>query len=185
MLGRAFQDKPTLTIKLVDVYVKRILLYCSDFWGVYPITKSSSNPCEQLYLSMLKQILGVSKRTSNTGTFFELGLAPLVCDSRVRCLDNWLRVINGRSNPLLKISVQNAMENNMLWSESLKAFLYDLTRTDIWNDPTKFSPKSITSQQIKNLCQVKFRQNGTLEISSIHSKLRTYATFSTLTNQLP
>ena len=40
MLGKAFQDKPTLTIKLVDVYVKPILLYCSDFWGVYPITKA-------------------------------------------------------------------------------------------------------------------------------------------------
>ena len=164
MLGTAFRDKPTLTMKLVDIYVKPIILYCSDFWGVYSITKNLSNPCDQLYLNICKQVLGVSKRTSNIGALLELARTPLLCDTTIRCLDNWLRVLNGKGNILLRASIHHAITHNLLWSESLKTTLQELDHTDVWSNPNMYRPKSNTSIQIKNLLRLKFRQNSSHKI---------------------
>ena len=60
------------TLTLVDVMIKPILLYDSDFWGCM-----KNNPIENLQMLICKQQLGVHKSTTNIGLLLELGRISL------------------------------------------------------------------------------------------------------------
>ena len=62
-LGSSFNQDVPLVLSLINSLVKPILLYACDFWGCF--TLPVSNPIDNLYMSMLKQILGVQKQTTN------------------------------------------------------------------------------------------------------------------------
>ena len=74
-LGLSFNQDVRMTLTLINSLIKPILLYASDFWGSLKLPQN--NPIENLHMMMLKQLLGVQKQTSNTGTLLELGRTPL------------------------------------------------------------------------------------------------------------
>ncbi len=90
---------PRLYIKLFDSLVKPIALYGCEVWGSFghkvlftnKFYFNDNSPYEKLHLKMCKQILKVSKRTSNFGSRSELGRMPLMfniiyamCKYRIR-----------------------------------------------------------------------------------------------------
>ena len=74
-LGLSFNQYVCMTLTLIDSLIKPILLYASDFWGSLKLLQN--NPIENLYMMMLKQLLGVQKQTSNIGILLKLGRTAL------------------------------------------------------------------------------------------------------------
>ena len=82
-----------------------------------------SNPIENYYMSMLKQILGVHKQTTNIGVLLELGRVPIVFEAKKLSIKNWERIKKGEGNSLLIASYRNAMEDSLLWIDMIKSTL--------------------------------------------------------------
>ena len=59
-LGSSFSKNVHLCLSLFDTLIKPILLYACDFWGCFNVKKS--NPIENFYMRILKQILGVQRQ---------------------------------------------------------------------------------------------------------------------------
>ena len=79
-MGRSFNQDVPLALSLVDSLIKPILLYASDFWGCFKLPRS--NPIQNLYMSIMKQILGVQKQTTNFGVLLELGKIPISIEAK-------------------------------------------------------------------------------------------------------
>ena len=172
-LGLHFRLYPSTTISLFESLIKPILLYSSDFWGCLKMPKN--NPLEIMYMKFCKELLGVQKQTSNTGVLLELGAVPLMFYGVKNCLKNWHRIHkkSEANSVVLKIH-QMASELNLPWPSMNKNIL----------DSVGISPES----EINNIHRVafeklkeNFHQQSFDEISSEHSKLRTYAKLKTVT----
>ena len=134
-----------------------------------------NNPLEIMYMKFCKELLGVQKQTSNTGVLLELGAVPLMFYGVKNCLKNWHRIHkkSEANSVVLKIH-QMASELNLPWPSMNKNIL----------DSVGISPES----EINNIHRVafeklkeNFHQQSFDEISSEHSKLRTYAKLKTVT----
>ena len=172
-LGLHFRLYPSTTISLFESLIKPILLYSSDFWGCLKMPKN--NPLEIMYMKFCKELLGVQKQTSNTGVLLELGAVPLMFYGVKNCLKNWHRIHkkSEANSVVLKIH-QMASELNLPWPSMNKNIL----------NSVGISPES----EINNIHRVafeklkeNFHQQSFDEISSEHSKLRTYAKLKTVT----
>lgn len=96
--------KPKLPIRLFDVMVKPICLYCSEVWGGFGIKlkrqnnllewclQNDSTPYEQLNIKTSKVSLGLPRRASNIGSKAELGRMPLIKSIIVAMLKYHLRL---------------------------------------------------------------------------------------------
>ena len=99
-------------MKLFDTLIKPILLYASDFWGMLKMSKI--NPCETLFLSFCKQLLGVQRQTTNTGVLLELGLVPLNLHAKKNALKNWNRIAKSKkANAITTLSYSNALAKEL------------------------------------------------------------------------
>ena len=110
-LGQFFCQSIPNTLKYFDSLIKPILLYSSDFWGCLKLPKN--NPFENLNNMCCKNLLGVSKQTSNVGTLLELGRIPLTLLARKNGIKNWERIKNFNANRLVKISYGNAIQEEL------------------------------------------------------------------------
>ena len=172
-LGLHFRLYPSTTISLFESLIKPILLYSSDFWGCLKMPKN--NPLEIMYMKFCKELLGVQKQTSNTGVLLELGAVPLMFYGVKNCLKNWHRIHKkSEANSMVLKIHQMASELNLPWPSMNKNIL----------DSVGISPES----EINNIHRVafeklkeNFHQQSFDEISSEHSKLRTYAKLKTVT----
>ena len=72
-LGENFRKNIPLTLKLFDSFVRPVLLYMSDFWGLHSDIDPISNPIELVHLKFCKYLLGVNKNCSNLGILLEVG----------------------------------------------------------------------------------------------------------------
>ena len=57
---------------------------------------AKSNPVENLYMRIFKQVLGVQRQTTNVGVLLELGRHPLSFEARRLAIKNWERIKAGR-----------------------------------------------------------------------------------------
>ena len=78
------------TLTLVDVMIKHILLYNSDFWGRMKLPKNK--PIENLHMLICKQLLGAHRSTTNIGVLLELGRIPLEIYAVKLAVKNWERI---------------------------------------------------------------------------------------------
>ena len=120
-LGPSFNENLQLILSLIQSLVKPILLYASDFWGCLKVPKT--NPVEIFYMSMLKQVLGVQKQTTNDGVYLELGKTPLSFDAKKFAIKNWERITRGKANVPLLASYQESRELDLPWITSIKCTL--------------------------------------------------------------
>ena len=95
---------------MVDALIKPILLYVSDFWGCMKLPKS--NPIENLYMMMCKQILGVQKQTTNIGVLLELGRVPMHLYAVKLAIKNWERIKQKKGNMYLNLAYSDALKEN-------------------------------------------------------------------------
>ena len=99
-----FRDVIT-AFKLFDSLIKPILLYASDFGGFSKINTKGNIPVDKFQTKFYKWILGVSKKTSNMGTFSELDRFPISFKGQTRLFENFIRII-GKKN-CNKLVLQN------------------------------------------------------------------------------
>ena len=170
-MGIHFRLHPCTTISLFDSLIKPILLYSSDFWGCLKMPKN--NPIENLYMKFCKTLLGVQKQTSNIGVLLELGAVPIMFFGVKNCLKNWDRIHKKyEANNIVLSTHQMAIEHNLPWPQMTKNQL----------DSIGIAPESdIENIHVEAFKKLKenFYQESFEEISSEHSKLRTYAKLKT------
>ena len=170
-MGIHFRLHPCTTISLFDSLIKPILLYSSDFWGCLKMPKN--NPIENLYMKFCKTLLGVQKQTSNIGVLLELGAVPIMFFGVKNCLKNWDRIHKKyEANSIVLSTHQMAIEHNLPWPQMTKNQL----------DSIGIAPESdIENIHVEAFKKLKenFYQESFEEISSEHSKLRTYAKLKT------
>ena len=117
-LGLSFNQDVCMTLTLIDSLIKPILLYASDFWGSLKLPQN--NPIENLHMMMLKQLLGVQKQTSNTGTLLELGRTPLKLSAIKFAIKNWERIRIGMGNEIL---IGSYKDGDISWDANIKRLL--------------------------------------------------------------
>ena len=173
-LGCSFNQDIPLVMSLIDSLVKPILLYACDFWGCMKLPVI--NPVDNLYISMLKQILGVQKQTTNAGVYLELGKTPISIEAKKLSVKNWERIRKGQANVYLLASYQDAMNQELLWINQIKKVLETNGFLSLYIDDHSSKPLFVFKKLSERLIDV-FHQETFSNISKESSKLRTYALF--------
>ena len=173
-LGPSFNEDIPLILSLIQSLVKPILLYASDFWGC--LKPPRNNPVEIFYMSMLKQVLGVQKQTTNDGVFLELGMTPLSFDAKKFSIKNWERIIRGKANIPLMESYQESLELDLPWISSIKSTLENIGLLNFYNGDYTAKPPFVYRKLFQRLSDI-FHQEIFSKINGERSKLRTYAIF--------
>ena len=173
-LGASFNHDISLILSLVQSLVKPILLYASDFWGCYKLPKN--NPIETFYMSILKQILGVQKQTTNDGVLLELGLTPICFDAKKFAVKNWERIIRGDANMLLISSHRESVYLDLPWTSLIRSDLEKIGLLNFYTDDHSSKPPFVFKRMFERLCDI-FHQETFEKINGNRSKLRTYAIF--------
>ena len=173
-LGPSFNEDIPLILSLIQSLVKPILLYASDFWGC--LKPPRNNPIEIFYMSMLKQVLGVQKQTTNDGVFLELGMTPLSFDAKKFSIKNWERIIRGKANIPLMESYQESLELDLPWISSIKSTLENIGLLNFYNGDYAAKPPFVYKKLFQRLSDI-FHQEIFSKINGERSKLRTYAIF--------
>ena len=173
-LGPSFNEDIPLILSLIQSLVKPILLYASDFWGC--LKPPRNNPVEIFYMSMLKQVLGVQKQTTNDGVFLELGMTPLSFDAKKFSIKNWERITRGKANIPLMESYQESLELDLPWISSIKSTLENIGLLNFYNGDYTAKPPFVYRKLFQRLSDI-FHQEIFSKINGERSKLRTYAIF--------
>ena len=163
-----FHTHITTTLHLLDTLIKPILLYASDFWGCLKPPKD--NPIEKFHHMACKHILGVQKHTAKSGVLLELGRVPLQTYAIKAAIQNWERIKSKQGNAHLKISYENAIEDNLTWISNIKDILdkNGMTNfhTNFYNDKPQFTHKKNITNNLRHISQ--------RSIQYEKSKLHTY-----------
>ena len=112
------QKDVVTALRLFDSLIKSILLYNRDFWGGLKLPKN--NPVENLQMRVFKEVLGVSRKTTNVGVLLELGRTPLHIEAISLCVKNWERIRKGEANDNISRSCSEASELNLPWNEGIQ-----------------------------------------------------------------
>ena len=72
---------------------------------------------------IIKQILGVHRKTSNIAVLLELGRVPLNLYAIKLAIKNWERIKSGNANVLTSKSYEDALTKDLLWIRNIKNLL--------------------------------------------------------------
>ena len=171
-MGESFNRNITTSLALFESMIKPILLYASDFWGALKLP--ANNPIETLYMRICKEILGVTKQTTNIGVLLELGKTNLGIDAIKLGVKNWERVRKGNANAILLASYRDAVIEDLPWISSIRRQLEKNGMLSLFINEYPEAPNFINKKLHKRLVD-EFHQNGFSAIQKQNSKLRTYA----------
>jgi len=175
-MGNAFHRNIPTSLSLFDSLIKPILLYASDFWG--PLKLPANNPIENLQMRIFKDLLGVSKKTTNIGVLLELGRTSLYINAVKLGIKNWERVRKGNANGILVASHKDAMEENLPWIQGIKGHLQRNGLLSLFLNEYPEAPNFIHKKLYGTMTD-QFHQNAFTTIRNPEGKLRTYALVKT------
>ena len=176
-MDAAFHQNVYTTLSLIEIMIKPILLYASDFWGCLKLPKD--NPVQNLYMSICKQILGVQKQTTNIGVLLELGLIPLHIYAVRAAVKNGERLKCQRANELLMDSYRDAENERLPWFLRIKELLEENGMFSFIINPNTGTQPFINKKLFQRLSDT-FHQQSFEDIRRESSKLRTYALLKTV-----
>ena len=187
-------NDPQVYFKLFDAMIKPILLYGAEIWGQdyfdifakYESTdaKFDGLPFELFHNQVCKQILGVSRLTTNLGARVELGRLPLSIQIVKSTLNYWLKLEKANDDSIVK---QCFLSEKELCQRNIKSWfgvvnLMQQKHVGYEGDNVRTAPnkqtviamiseltKAYESQSIEGLAVGRKAGQG--------SKLRTYAKF--------
>ncbi len=116
---------PKSMLKCFDSMVKPIMSYGCEIWGLSCAEKTKDKllsvkkalfPCENIELRILKQILGVHKKSSNAAVFSEFGRVPLRLHIISQILKYFYRMKLQSKNLLLNEIFSNFPDNKNPYS---------------------------------------------------------------------
>ncbi len=120
---------PNSMLKCFDSMVRPIMTYGCEIWGLSCTertkdrllsVKSALFPCENIELRMLKQILGVHRKTSNSAVFSEFGRVPLRLYIISQILKYFSRMKLQSKNTLLNKIVSNLSNDTNAYSSLIR-----------------------------------------------------------------
>ena len=135
-----------LQIKLFDNTVLPILTYGSEIHG-----HSYLEIIERIHTEFLRKITKSRKSTPKYMLYAELGRHPIQIDVKVRMIEYWSSVLNGKQSKL-SYQIYKYMyksQNNYKWPTYIKSILNDCGLNYIWQEQFRNIPKNIT-KQVKN-----------------------------------
>ena len=185
-LGSVYRKDVFMSLQLFDKIIKPILLYASDFWGCYKPNLSEKSPIELAHSKICKDILGVSKYTSNAGTRYELGRKPIFIDAIKHSFNNWLRIAGEKKchNFLLE-STKRSLQIESIWTENIKTIIESCGMGFLWNKVGNFTPKGkLTKLLYKNLWNT-FNNKITTRLAKPMSRLHHLFLLKATENDLP
>ena len=171
-MGESFKRNVSTSLNLFDSLIKPILLYASDFWG--PLKLPANNPIENLQMRVYKELLGVSKQTTNIGVFLELGRTTLDVNAVKMGIKNWERIRKGKANCILYASYQDAVKENLPWIQGIKGHIQRNGLLSLFINEYPDAPDFI-HKKLYQIMVDQFNQNAISSIQNSESKLRTYA----------
>ena len=171
-MGEYFRNDVTTTLKLFNAMIRPILLYMSDFWG--NLKMPLNNPIEVCHMKFLKQLLGVQVQTTNIRVLLETGEIPISIEAKKISLKNWERIRSKKCNPLLQISYDNALQENLVWLNRIKEELSSIGLGNLYES----GDGGIAEEFLQRQTDI-FHQNAFAGINRENSKLRTYSTLKT------
>ena len=127
-------------------------------------------------MSMLKQVLGVQKQTTNDGVYLELGKTPLSFDAKKFAIKNWERITRGKANVPLLASYQESRELDLPWITSIKCTLESIGFLNFYMGDFSTKPPFVYKKTFQRLSDI-FHQEAFSRINNERSKLRTYGSF--------
>ena len=104
-------------LKLYDTQIKPILLYACEAWAdsIKHLNTENllrKNKLEIFQISIFKQILGVSRKTTNMSTLFELGRYPLNINIQYQAIKYYMRFPTLNKDRLLYEAYENDIKLN-------------------------------------------------------------------------
>ena len=126
--------------KLFDSLIEPILLYGSEVWSMFNISKplllNSKNIDDFLYnllfkysrfnrihIRFCKQVLQLSRYSIHACSLFELGRIPLILRQMMRATKYFIRITKVRSDKLLNAAIQAHRENDFIYMQSIEKLL--------------------------------------------------------------
>ena len=171
-IGYSFYRNAHVAFKIFDSIIKPILLYASDFWGLYKLSVKGRSPCDIIHIKFCKWFLGVSKHTTTQGVLYELGRYPISFEAQTRHIDNWIRIIGVKiCNPLLLQSCLHAVNEGLPFSNNLTEYLTQIDLPFLIEHCDKIKPKSKVTRNIRNYLKKDFIIKLDHTMSSIKSKV--------------
>ena len=172
-----FNLKPSLFLKLFEKIVEPVLLYNSEVTNAYIPKKwdcelfkeniwKNKFKINDVSHSFLKQILGVTKYTSNIATLAECGKFPLQLKIYVQIIKYWMRLFSNESIYMQKIhlaEIKKCEDNKPSWLKIVE-YLIEYTNTkkyfglnDIISKPKKLI--EIFESKLKTLYKEWWKEN--------------------------
>ena len=138
----SFNIKPSLFIKLFEKVIEPIILYNSEITTAYIPNKWNYQYFKEnvwdiklkinnVLYSFIKQILGVTKYTSNIATLAECGKFPLQLKIYVQIIKYWMRLFTSDSKYMQQLhlgEISKCKDNKMSWLKIVE-YLIDYTDT--------------------------------------------------------
>ncbi|KAK6196333.1 hypothetical protein SNE40_001576 [Patella caerulea] len=121
-------------IQLFDKCILPILMYGSEIWGYENVDN-----LEKIQLNFYKTILNLRKTTPNCMIYAELGKLPIQCLIKMRMIQFWNRLLNGKASKLsfclYKLLYINSSKYNFdcKWIYFLKTILNETGFPYTWN----------------------------------------------------
>ena len=145
-------------LTLFDSKIKPIITYASEAWidSIHDKKDISNlltkNTFEVFHISILKQILGVNKKTSNIAVLLELGRCPLTTSITFQAIKYFLRLPSINPCSMLNLLYQEEKHTLTTKTDSYLAFIIErlnlLGMSNIWQEQL-LENKSLNSKKIQ------------------------------------
>ena len=149
-LGVNFNLDVKLTTQLFEIYIKPILLYCSEIWGLDGKFNEMRDPIEQVHSKFCKILLGVSKNAVNKACRAELGRYLLQNDVIKANLAYWFRIIKLEQSRLTKLAYHESRKQKKSWAQNIKHTLFSCGFGWTWENQNSLDPAQ-SKQLIKKI----------------------------------
>ena len=161
-----------LQLKLFDNTVLPILIYSSEIHGY-----GNLDIIERVHTEFLRKITKSRKSTPKYMLYAELGRHPIQIDVKVRMVNFWSSILNGKQS---KLSFQTYMymyksHHNYKWPNYIQSILSDCGMNFIWLQQFRSVSKNI-AKKVKNRLLDQNLQAWTAELQS-SSKGKHFALF--------
>ena len=176
--SNGLSDSIPLCLTLFDTLIKPILIYASDFWGMFPVALNLTSPFEQMHMSFCKRLLKLQKKTTTAAIYFELNRIPLHVSAQINALNNFLRIANHSGNELVTKAFVYSLENSLFWTESIKKALEINDLQHVFFNAHVIKPKTSIVSSLKNRLVDSFQKSAMDKMKHPTSKLRTYSAFA-------
>ena len=139
--------------------------------------KLTKNPVESFHIKILKQILGVHKKTTNLAVLAELARHPLLISIQIQVIKYFLRLKLGTVNPLLTSQYEEEKQTHNSTEKCLRSYTISLLDTHglsyIWRNPVHLKEDNKITTKLAEILKIRLTD---ISIQTINDNLNNNST---------